>query len=98
MFSRFVSIPINPRFYKIDLEELEKYVAECYEKTFNESPPEIEAFKYPGEIDIVIYIPEITDAKNDFSEMIQKELNDQGLSVLVVLDDKSRRQKSAQQL
>jgi len=82
-FNRFVSIPINPRFFKLDLDELEKYVAERYEKEFKESPLEVEALKYPGEIDITIYISEITDAKRDFRDMIQNDLNNQGLSVLV---------------
>ena len=92
-FNRFVSIPINLRFFKLDLDEVEKYIAERYEKEFNEPPLEVEALKYPGEIDITIGIPEITDAKREFSNMIEDELNNQGLSVLIILDDKSQEQK-----
>lgn len=97
-FNRFVSIPINPRFFKLDLDELEKYVAERYEEKFNESPLKIDARKYPGEIDIIIYVSEITDQKRDFRDMMQNDLNNQGLSVLIVLKDKSMIPNRSQQI
>lgn len=97
-FNRFVSIPINPRFFKLDLDELEKYVTERYENEFEESPLKVETLKYPGEIDITIYISEVTDIKRDFREMIQKELNNQGLPVMIVLEDKSMMPKRPQKI
>ena len=97
-FNRFVSIPINPRFFKLDLDEVEKYVAERYEEKFGETPLKVDARKYPGEIDISIYIPEINDDKIDFSEIIENELNKQGLSVMILLKDKSMMPKRPQKI
>ncbi len=97
-FNRFVSIPINPRFFKLDLDELEKYVVERYEEKFDESPLKVDARKYPGEIDIIIYVSEITEQKRDFRDMMQNDLNNQGLSVLIVLKDKSMIPNRSQQI
>lgn len=89
MFNRLVSIPINTRFFKLDLFEVEDYITERYEKMFNEAPLKVDARKYPSEIDITIYVSKITDQNRKFRNTIWEDLNNQGLSVLVLLKDKS---------
>jgi len=89
MSNRFVKVPIYPRFFRVDLGEIEAYVAQRYQETFGEPPFGVEVEKYPGEIDIVVYTPELNDQTYDFKRMIQKELSDEGLPVLVVMNTRT---------
>ena len=89
MSNRFVKVPIYPRFFRIDLDEIETYVAQRYQETFGEPPFDVEVEKYPGEIDIVVYTPELNDQMCDFKRMVQRELSDEGLPVLVIMDTRA---------
>ncbi len=88
MSNRIVKAPIYQRYFKIDLDEIETYVVRRYQEIFGEPPLEVDVQKYPDEIDIVIYTPELNAEKSDFRRMVKRELNDEGLSVLVVMESR----------
>ena len=84
MFSGIFKLPSYIRL-EVDEYELEQFVAHRYEGRFGESPLKIEAARYPSEIDIVIYVKEITDEKQKFASEISEKLSDDGLNNIVLV-------------
>jgi len=84
MFRGIIKLPSYIRI-EVDEYELERFVARRYEERFGEHPLKIEAARYPGVIDIVIYVKETTDEKRKFASEISEKLSDDGLSNIVLI-------------
>jgi len=84
MFRGFIKLPSYIRI-EVDEYELERFIARRYEERFGEPPLKVEAAQYPGEIDIVIYVNEVTDEKRKFTTEISDKLSDDGLSNIVLV-------------
>ena len=69
MFRGIIKLPSYIRI-EVDEYELERFVAHRYEECFGVSPLKVEAARYPSEIDIVIYVKEVTDEKQTFANEI----------------------------
>jgi hypothetical protein len=70
---------------EIDEYELEKFVAKRYENALDEIPLKVRTERYPGEIDITIYVNQVTDEKWGFARQLMDELSAQGLHNIVVI-------------
>ena len=64
---------------------MEKFAAKRYESHFGEPPLKTRAERYPGEMDITIYVNQITDEKWAFARQLMDELSAQGLHNIVVI-------------
>ena len=84
MFKESVLLPNYMRF-EVDEYELEKFVAKRYESSLDEPPLKVRAERYPGEIDITIYVNQVTDEKWAFARQLMDELSAQGLHNIVVI-------------
>jgi len=84
MLKESVVLPNYMRF-EVDEYELEKFVAKRYESCLGEAPLKVRAEKYPGEIDITVYVNQVTDEKWAFARQLMDELATQGLHNIVVI-------------
>jgi len=84
MFRGIFKLPSYIRI-EIDEYELERFIARRYEDRFGEPPLKVEAARYPSEIDIVIYVKEVTDEKQKFAYEISEKLSDDGLNNIVLV-------------
>jgi len=84
MFKENVLLPSYIRF-EVDEYELEKFVAKRYESISDETPLKVRAERYPGEIDITIYVNRVTDEKWEFARQLMDELAAQGIHNIVVI-------------
>lgn len=84
MFRGFIKLPSYIRI-EVDEYELERFITRRYEERFGEPPLKVEAARYPSEIDIVIYVKEVTNEKQKFANEISDKLSDDGLSNIVLV-------------
>jgi len=84
MFRGIFKLPSYIRI-EVDEYELERFIGRRYEDRFDEHPLKVEAARYPSEIDIVIYVKEVTDEKQNFAIEISEKLSDDGLNNIVLV-------------
>lgn len=84
MFKKSIVFPNYVRF-EVDEYELEKLVAKLYKSSLDEVPLKVRAERYPGEMDITIYVDQVTDEKWAFAHQLMDELYAQGLHNIVVI-------------
>jgi len=63
----------------------DKELSRRYEERFGEPPLKVDAARYPGEVDIVIYVNETTEEKQKFASEISEKLDDDGLNNIVLV-------------
>jgi len=87
VFQVFSGIFKLPSYIRIEVDEyeLERLVSCRYEERFGEPPLKVESARYPGVIDIIIYINEITEEKRKFASQISEKLDDDGLNNIVLV-------------